>query len=78
MQLADSRIAALGHEAVVEAAHQRGRGGRARETRDAAAGTDEERPQVVDPMRLVGVVVGVEHRVDPARARRYRLKAQVG
>ena len=72
------RIAALALEDVAEPRAEGRPGGRVHVAgRCAAALAQEEGAQVVDAVRLVGVVVGVEHRVDALHARGRRLQPQV-
>ncbi len=45
---------------------------------DAAPPLDEERAQVVDAVGVVGVLVGIEHRIEPIDLGSQQLLAQVG
>ncbi len=63
----DRRIFAAGRrlEAVAEARPDHLRGGLAEVHVDAAALADEQRPEVVDAVAMVGVLVGHQHAVEP-------------
>jgi len=76
----DRRIIAAGrrHEAIAEALEER-LGGRLVEIdRDALAPVDEQAAQVVDAVGVVGVLVGIEHGVEPIDVSVEQLLAQIG
>ena len=76
----DRRIFAAGrrHEAIAEAGVHGARRRLIEVDVDAATLVDEQRPQIVDAVRVVGVLMGDQHAIDPVDLGVQKLHAQVG
>ncbi|MPL94872.1 hypothetical protein SDC9_41031 [bioreactor metagenome] len=79
-QLADRVIVAVGrlHEGIAEAVDQRLLGVAVGPDRQAAAHVEGDLAQVIEPVHVIGMAVGVDHGVKLAHARAQQLRAHVG
>src|SRR5262249_40738487 len=71
MPVEDRRIFAAGRrlEAIVEALTEGPPGGRIVECLDAAMAVIGDHAEIIYAVHMIGMIVGVEHAVEPARAR---------